>query len=101
MDAVFEFFMEFFIEILFEAYYQLMSLVGRDVKKIKKEKLKMYLTYEMLVLLALFCPGLFLSIINDWTSVLWKTVFIISLAVPAVQIAVGLALTLIKKIRKK
>ena len=101
MDAVFEIFMEFFMEIFLEAYFQLMSLVGRDVKRINKEKLKTYLVYEMLILLAVFCAGFFFSVIKDWTSVLWKTVLIISLAVPAVQIAVGLILTLIKKLRKK
>ncbi|MBQ8575480.1 MAG: hypothetical protein IJ447_05480 [Clostridia bacterium] len=105
MDAVFEFFAELFLEafgeIFVEPYLELMSLFGRDCKKIKKEKLKIFVVFESVVLLLMFFLGLCFSLAKEWTSILWKAIFIISVVVPAVQIGLGLILMLLKKIRKR
>ncbi len=100
MEFIAEMICEVFAEIFVEMFYELMSLFGRDCKKIKKGKLREFVIYEMLVLAIMFFFGLFLSLANGWTSILWKTVFIISVAVPAVQITAGLILVLVKKLRK-
>lgn len=100
MEFIVEMIFEVFAEIFVDVFYELMSLFGRDCKKIKKEKLRVFIIYEMVVLVIMFFFGLFLSLANGWSSILWKTVFIISVAVPAVQITAGLILTLVKKLRK-
>lgn len=105
MDTVVEFFAEIFFEalgeIFVEIFYKLMSLFGRDCKKIKKEKMRTFIVCEMIVILIMFFFGLFLSLANKWANLFWKTVLIISVAVPAIQITVGLILILLKKIRKR
>lgn len=105
MDAIFEFFAEVFFEIFAEVfggiYIELMSLIGRDCKRINREKLRTFIIYELIVLFLMFIFGLFLSLSKEWTSIFWKTVFIIPIVVTAVQIGLGLILVLLKKIRKK
>ena len=105
MDAIFEFFAELFFEafgeIFIEPYLELMSLFGRDGSKVKKEKLRMFVVFESIVLVIMFFFGLCFSDGTEWKSILWKSVFIISIAVPAVQITFGVILMLVKKLRKK
>lgn len=105
MDALFEFFAEMFFEvfgeIFVEVFAELMSLFGRDCKKIKKEKMRMFVIFESIVLLLMFFLGFCFSLAKEWTNLFWKTMFIISIAVPAVQIGLGLILILLKKIRKR
>ncbi len=100
MEFIAEIIFEIFGEIFVEIFYELMSLFGRDCKKIKKEKLRTFVIFEMTALVIMFFFGLFLSLANEWTSILWKTVFIISVAVPVIQITLGLILVIVKKLRK-
>lgn len=103
MDAVFEFlagaFFEVFGEIFVEFFYKMMTLFGKNYKKIKKAKLRNIIILEMITLFLLFVFALLLSLASGWTNIWGKIILFISVAVPIMQIILGLIMKIIKKFK--
>ena len=84
-----------------EGAYLAMTYFTKGSKNIDEEKAKTFVVFELLASLIMFVAGLVIRGESEGKSLTGKILLITSIAVPVVQIMLGIVLNLLKKKRNK